>query len=555
MIAVVSEDSMEQTWQPVLGNVFAPVEVLTVPARLELAALVTVPGRAPAILSSQLVTLPLPAESDVLTAVGEAILAGLGPSAIAVLHDRRLDSVVPLLSSCDGDPVARFLPVRLRGLVARHTIGVPVVELTVGEVADCPGIGPHGVTTVVAAAVAAALEVVGDTADARAGPTLEDVVMVLAHDAARSGVMRCVLAETVASGPPHVRVAAARMLSMAEPGADRLSALDRVLAAAGDVRDRAVFEHVVLGPRPSMARRDVAAALGVGLERLRQLGVRAIERVDAAADHGPVEVRELATTVAGLVGWAAPGAAVDESLVSLGLPALPDSRSRLLLRMAGPYHHVDGHPGWVALEPAELLVQTRRLIHEDGGVRAREDVARELHLLGMAGGHVADWLARQPVRVSDGLVVATTGTPGDVAERALHACGRAMTVDELAVWVPGSRESVEALWSARDRRFVVTDSDALALAEWPDVAEATGGVNGREPPACTLRVAVDDGVLGGAAGPVPSSLAHTLGLRRGSRRSFPTRYGPVAVPMTATRRLAVRSARSPWPSARRPVTS
>lgn len=113
-----------------------------------------------------------------------------------------------------------------------------------------------------------------------------------------------------------------------------------------------------------------------------------------------------------------------------------------------------------------MVIETRRLIHEDGGVRLADHVAKELDTLGMASAHVAGWLACQPVRVCDGLVVATTGTAGDVAERMLHAHGRTITADELAAWLPGGRDRIEALWSARDRRFVVSDGDRLGLAEW-----------------------------------------------------------------------------------------
>ena len=524
---------MEQTSRPVLGDVFAPVDVLTAQARLELASRLSVLGRAPAILPGELAALALPAAADVLAAVGEAIVAGLGPAAISALRDRRLDTVVPVLRGSDSDIVARSLPDRLLRLVQEHTGATPFVELTVGAIADCPGIGPSGVAATVTATVTAGLKVVASEGDLQtpAGPSPDDVTTVLMHDASGSGVMRGALAEAAASGPPDVRVAAQRLLALgAQPGADRrIKFLDELLVAAGDMRDRVVFDHVVLVPAHSADRRDVAAAIGVGSERLRQLRARAIERVDAAVGNCPDDVRELATSLAGRIGSAAPHPAIDEVLASLGLPALPDSRSRLLLRLAGPYRDIDGHPGWVATDPAELIVETRRMIREDGGVRLAEHVAKELATLGMAGEHVADWLARQPVRVADGLVVATTGTPADVAERALHARGRAMTADELADWLPGPVETVDALWTGRDRRFGLTDSDALALAEWDETPAADDRLNGGERPAGTLRVAVDDDVLGGGRGPIGLALARALGLRRGSRRTFPTRYGPVAV--------------------------
>lgn len=87
------------------------------------------------------------------------------------------------------------------------------------------------------------------------------------------------------------------------------------------------------------------------------------------------------------------------ALVAAGLPAPPDSRSHLMLWFAGPYRAVAGHAGWVSTEPAALLAETRRAIHEDGGVRPSEHVAKELCGLGLAVDLVDPWLAEQPVRI------------------------------------------------------------------------------------------------------------------------------------------------------------
>ena len=476
---------MEQTSQLVLGDIFAPVDVLAVPARLDLTALLTVPGRSPAIVPAELAARTLPAAREALIAVGEAIASGIGPPAISALREHQLDAVVPVLRGRDEAAVVPFLPVRLRRILERHIGGEPIVELTVGDVAACSGIGPRRVGAVIAAAVAAGLAVLVARAitPASTNPRLDGVAMVLADDASGSGAIRRLLADAAASGPPAVRRAAERVLITAESATDRrLEFLERLLAAAGDVRDRAVFEHIVLTPGPGSNRSAVSAALGIGLERLRQLRVRATERIDEATAHCPDDVHDLAMTVGGLVGSAAPCAAVEEVMAGLGMPPLRDSRSRMLLRMAGPYHDVDGHSGWLAVDPAELVAETLRAIHEDGGVRLAEHVAKELISLGMDGAHVATWLAGQPVRVVDDLVVATTGTCSDVVERALHARGQEMTIDELADWVPGGPASLETLWSARDRRFVVTDHDALMLAEWVD-ASVQGAAHGWEPPA------------------------------------------------------------------------
>ena len=194
--------------------------------------------------------------------------------------------MVPALRRCDDEVLARFLPEPVLKRIARHLPATNVAELTVGAIAACPGIGGRAVVSLVAATVAAGLDV---TATAEpAGLTVDDVATVLAYDASGGGALRAGLEALATSAPPEVRAAVERMLTSSPVGADwRLTCLERVLAAAGDVRDRAVFEHLVLGPGPWVQRGVVAAAIGVGQERLRQLRLRASERVDAAAGSQP----------------------------------------------------------------------------------------------------------------------------------------------------------------------------------------------------------------------------------------------------------------------------
>ena len=168
------------------------------------------------------------------------------------------------------------------------------------------------------------------------------------------------------------------------------------------------------------------------------------------------------------IGSAAPRAAVADVLASHQMPDLADSRSLLLLWLAGPYLPVDGRPEWLATEPRRLIAETNRLLHDDGGVRVAEQVAKELeHHLGVAPQHVKSWLLAQPVQAIEGLLVVTSGAPGDVAERALCATGRAMTVEELARWTrssgrpSGGANGTDGLWALlrRDRRFVEIRAD------------------------------------------------------------------------------------------------
>ena len=298
MIVGVADHSTEETRGPVVADVFAPVDVLGIPARLELSALVAVPGRVPAVLPEELARSPLPADPAMRAAVGAAIEAGLAPAALATLRELRLDAVVPALRGCDGDVLARFLPDRMLRRVARHLETTDVAALTVGAIAACPGIG--GRAGRVAGRGGGRSWARRHVHVARPTSTVDDVATVLAYDASDGGALRAGLEALAESGPPEVRAAVERMLTASPVEADwRLTCLERVLAAAGDGRDRAVFEHLVLGPGPWVEPGVVAAAIGVGQERLRQLRLRAGERVDAAARDCPPEVRELATALAG----------------------------------------------------------------------------------------------------------------------------------------------------------------------------------------------------------------------------------------------------------------
>ena len=366
----------------------------------------------------------------------------------------------------------------------------------------------RAVVSLVAATVAAGLDVTSTAAPT--GLTVDDVATVLAYDASEGGALRAGLEALATSGPPEVRAAVERMLTSSPVDADwRLTCLERVLAAAGDVRDRAVFEHLVLGPGPWVDRGVVAAAIGVGQERLRQLRLRASERVDAAAGYSPLELRELATAVAGEVGSAAPRAAVDEALASLGLPGLCDPRSRMLVRMAGPTDTSTAIPIGSPSTPPSWSPRP-------GGCSARTAVCGSPSTSPRS---CARWA--WPTNTSPpGWAINRSGSPTASSSRrrarrvtspsgpCTHGDGRCRPTS----WRTGCRADtpgLEALWSGADRRFVVDDDDALALAEWADAP--TGGLELHGRPAGTLHVTVDDAVLAGASGPVPRAVARGTG--------------------------------------------
>jgi hypothetical protein len=136
------------------------------------------------------------------------------------------------------------------------------------------------------------------------------------------------------------------------------------------------------------------------------------------------------------------------------------------------------------------------------------------------------------------MVVSTRGGPAAVAERVLFAAGRGMGAGEIAqLLATENRTSELTRVLRRDRRFVRVAVDVYELAEWggspicdaPDPAEAStpgaAPLDGR----WWLRVPVDADVLRGALAPVPAGLVDAVSHRSSHRRTFTSRYGPVAV--------------------------
>ena len=348
-IAVVLEESLTQTWKPVFRDVFAFADALPVRERLRLSALMAAAGQPPAILPRQLASSALPVVPETRAQIRRVIEAGVTAQTIENLAPHRLDAVVPALARCDPDALARAAPSQVRVLLVKHAIGAaPLAGFSIGQIRGWPGVGPRRVAQLVGAAVGAALDVAaeGQPVPIGANPTPDDLGTVLGYDAAAGGRLRGLLENLCTAGPPEVAAAARRVLCWPLVEPDRcLTVFAQALAAGGDERDRGVFENGVLPLGPPVTRPELAAALGISVDRVRRLAARAAERVGDAMDQVPTAAGELADAVSKRLGAAAPRAAVDEALAWLGWPALPDCRSRLLLWMAGPYREVDGHPG------------------------------------------------------------------------------------------------------------------------------------------------------------------------------------------------------------------
>lgn len=524
----------------VLGEVFAPCEVLTVPARLELAALLSVPGRTPGVLPADLAALPV--HRGVRLEVRDAIVRGLGPDSVELLSGWRLREILPAMGAAGGAFRLPGTPARLRGVIERNgaTTWARIGELTLAEIAGWTGVGPRTAVDLIGV-VAGGLLDRSEAPPSRAAEAMDDFATLCGYEGDRA-LGAALERLTAAHHPAEVRAAAGRLLSGLGGGSHTcLDRLDDLLAAAGDERARAVFEHRMVRPGPRATQAELGAALGIGTERVRQLCRRAVDAVTGAFDQSPGELADLVAATAEELGAAVPLEAVAELLARRYLPPMPDSRSLLLLWLAGPYSAVEGHAGWLATDPAALSTETTLVLLEDGGVRPVDHVIKELERLGLNHDHTEGWLAEQPVRLVEGLVVSTGGSVAQVAERALSATGRAMTVPELATYTSvegaaGESAGLRALLH-RDRRFVWVGDDQFELAEWGGGDEATTDA-AVEPRAASdrpadgrlwLRVDIDDGVLSGSGGPVPLPFVEALGLGAGDRRSYPTRYGPVAL--------------------------
>jgi len=462
----------------VLGDVFAPCELLTVPARLELAALLSVPGRTPGVLPADLAALPV--HRGVRSEVRDAIVRGLGPGSVEQLSGRRLREIHPAMATADGVFRPPGTPARVLGVIERNGAATwaRLGELTLAEIEWWTSVGPRTVVDLIGA-------VAGGLLDRSEGPPgrpaeADDLATLGGYEA--DGALGAALKRlTAAHHPAEVRAAAGRLLSGLGGGSyNCLDRLDDLLAEAGDERDRAVFEHRMVRPGPRATQAELGAALGIGIVRVRQLCLRAADAVTAAFHQAPGELVDLVVATAEELGVVAPLEAVAKVLATRDLPPLPDSRSLLLLWLAGPYSAVTGHEGWLATDPAALLSGTALLLSEDGGVRPVEHVIKDLERLGLSSEHTEGWLAEQPVRLVDGLVMSTRGSVAEVAERALSATGRAMTVPELTICTSvdgaaGEAAGLRALLH-RDQRFVWAGDDRFELAEWGGGDEATTGV-------------------------------------------------------------------------------
>jgi len=485
-----------------------------------------------------------------------AVVAAVEPQPVlSALSGRALSELAPAAGLLpDGELAAARCPARLVRHLRDHVGGrwSSVLALRLGDALEWCGVGPRAAAALVGLAVERGLDGLAErSVGGRAARVLGDLEAVVRYEDAKGySMVRSALLEL--SGGPHpegVRRSASRLLASAGQvggGADLEDALDAVLAAAGDARDQAIFaaRELSLPTRPSLEQ--LARRVRLSPERVRQLRIRAVERVRAAAEAAPEGVAGLAVEVRGRLGVAARAADAGAFLTELGLSQTATTARNLVLWLAGPYHPVRGLDGWLATEAEDIVGRTRQLLSEDGGTRLATAVGADLAALGVVEGQRDGWLVACGGRRVDDMVVWTSGTTGDIIERLLFATGTPMTAAELASLMPDGGDRVAAVLR-RDGRFVGWEgrAGAFGLAEWCAPAAPDAPPGARQLPlvepdhkdgglasidgAYWLRVAVDEALLAGRSQPAPADLASAVGLAAGHRRTFAGRFGPVSL--------------------------
>lgn len=302
------------------------------------------------------------------------------------------------------------------------------------------------------------------------------------------------------------------------------AALDACLTSLPDARGRAAFE---IDDLPIVSSDDrVPAYELVGLSyvhsnRLKRVA-REHVRIIAAAD---ATLAPVLTRLADRLGDAIDGPGIERVLAAFGLPSTADPAGLLALWLAGPYLPIAGDdmPGydrWWSPRPAEIAKETSDLLASSGGVHTYDQLLRDLVGVGVSA-CAPRWLARQPVRVHDGVVVLVSGRVGDVLTRVFEATGRAMSNTELASWMPTTEMAAAvAAELRRNGAFLETGPDRWELTDW-------GGVPSDH--FVHIDVAVTPGVLSGNEGDVPIDVAALLGLHPGTPLNLSTRFGPLVM--------------------------
>jgi Sigma-70, region 4 len=460
------------------------------------------------------------------------------------LADAPLGDLVPGASLlADHEIGTHECHARLFNLLAGQRVSrwSTLLGLRVGEVRAWPQASDHTTAEIVGLAFERSLMGLAsaghDTAPAGAAV---DLAILLDHEQnAPSQPLLDALAALSSDGQPaQVRQAATRLMRTVPHAARHGEVWAGILAAAGDPRDLEVFvlRTLRLTRRPTLE--DVAERVGLSVERVRQLRVRAEGRIRAAAASAPDDSRALVAAVRDWLGSVVPVEVADDVARRLGAGSAHTRIGGLLLWLAGPYLPVSGRDGWLAVDPAGTVARTVEWLAEDGGVRPAQEISDELVVEGVRREHHDAWVAACGGVAVDDMVMHVVGGLATLAERALFAIGRGLSAVEIAALV-GARDRLGELRVVleRDRRFVRVSADVYELTEWggatapvspaPPAAPppADSGIDGRR----WLRVPVDAGVLRGGTVPISGGLLDVVSVAPDHRRTFASRYGPVTI--------------------------
>ncbi len=225
----------------------------------------------------ELETLRLPVDPAARAAVGSTIAEGLTWDVLVCLAARSFDAVSPAVARHPGGLTAQRIPARLLAVLERQGAGTwaGLGGCTVGDVCGWSGVGPAAAAALVGAVIEAGIDFLAEDAlghdDRPAGDgegegadPAGDLAVLLAYERGRDPEQLHSAIRNLSdpSVPAPVRAAAQRLLASlaaADPPATALDAADRVFGLLGDVRDRVVFEQVVLrldDPPTPAGRRD-----------------------------------------------------------------------------------------------------------------------------------------------------------------------------------------------------------------------------------------------------------------------------------------------------------
>jgi hypothetical protein len=306
---------------------------------------------------------------------------------------------------------------------------------------------------------------------------------------------------------------------------DLARALDAYLTSIPDARGRAAFEidDLQIASDDWLPAHELIGLSNVHSNRLKRA---ARDHVRSAAVSDATVARTIAD-LAGRLGDAVDQADMERALTELGLPGTNDPACLLALWLAGPYVPIPGEDRWWSPRPSEIAEETSELLASSGGVHAHDQLLSDLVSIGVSHSCAPRWLARQRVRIHDGVVVLVTGRVTDVLTRIFEATGRAMSHDELATWMPTNDMAVTVAKELRkNHAFLETGPDSWELAEWG------GAPSGH---VVQIDVPVTSAALAGDTADLPSEVAAVLGLRPGAQLKLSTRFGPLVMSYDGTR--------------------